>query len=66
MALKDIDIKNKFKNLELKQLEKHNEKVSSVLVVGVVVGAIGIGYNVTKTIMKIKGEKFRKDRKSVV
>lgn len=57
MALKDIDIKNKFKNLELKQLEKHNEKVSSVLVVGVVVGAIGIGYNVTKTIMKIKGEK---------
>jgi hypothetical protein len=55
--LKDIGIKNKFKNIELKQLEKHNEKMSSVLVVGLVIGAIGIGYKVTKTVMKIKGKK---------
>jgi hypothetical protein len=57
MALKDIDIKNKFKNLELKQLEKHNEKMSSVLVVGAVIGVIGIGYKVTKAVMKIKNKK---------
>lgn len=55
--LKDIGIKNKFKNIELKQLEKHKEKMSSVLVVGLVIGAIGIGYKVTKTVMKIKGKK---------
>jgi len=57
VGLKDIDIKKKFKNLELKQLEKHSEKLSSALVVGVVIGAIGIGYKVTKTIMKVKGKK---------
>jgi len=57
VGLKDIDIKKKFKNLELEQLEKHSEKLSSALVVGVVIGAIGIGYKVTKTIMKVKGKK---------
>ncbi|WP_346870643.1 MULTISPECIES: hypothetical protein [unclassified Clostridium] len=57
MTLKHIDIKNKFKNLELEQLEKHNEKLSSALVAGVVIAAIGIGYKVTKTIMKVKGKK---------
>jgi len=57
MALKDIDIKNKFKNIELKQLEKHNEKMSSILIVGAVIGAIGIGYKVTKAMMKIKNKK---------
>ncbi|MEG0307012.1 MAG: hypothetical protein RSA29_05570 [Clostridium sp.] len=51
------NIKNKFKNLELKQLDKHNEKLSSVLVLGIVVGAIGIGYKVTKTAMKLKKKK---------
>ncbi|WP_346880256.1 MULTISPECIES: hypothetical protein [unclassified Clostridium] len=57
MTLKDIDIKNKFKNLELEQLEKHNEKLSSALVAGVVIAAIGIGYKVTRTIMKVKGKR---------
>jgi len=57
MDFNEDDIKKKFKNIELKQLEKHNEKLSSALVVGMVIGAIGIGYKVTKSVMKLKKKK---------
>lgn len=57
MAFNEFDIKKKFKSIELKQLDNHNEKLSSVLVVGMVIGVIGIGYKVTKTAMKLKKKK---------
>ncbi|MEG1254449.1 hypothetical protein [Clostridium sp.] len=57
MDFNEDDIKKKFKNIELKQLEKHNEKLSSALVVGMIIGAIGIGYKVTKSVMKFKRKK---------
>lgn len=48
------DLKEKFHKIEVTQVEKHSDKLSSALVVGVVVGAIGVGYKVTKTLIKMK------------
>ena len=48
------DLKEKFQKIEVMQVEKHSDKLSSALVVGVVVGAIGLSYKVTKALIKIK------------
>ena len=53
----DKDLKEKFNKIEVTQLEKHSDKLSSALVVGIVVGAIGVGYKVTKTVLKMKKKK---------
>lgn len=51
------DLRDKFHKIEVTQLEKHSDKLSSALVVGVVVGAVGIGYKVTKILIKMKKKK---------
>lgn len=53
----DNDLEEKFNKIEVTQLEKHSDKLSSALVVGIVVGAIGVGYKVTKTVLKMKKKK---------
>lgn len=54
MSNVDNDLKDKFHKIEVTQVEKYSDKLSSALVVGVVVGAIGVGYKVTKTLLKMK------------
>lgn len=54
MSNVDNDLKEKFQKIEVTQVEKYSDKLSSALVVGVVVGAVGIGYKVTKTLLKMK------------
>lgn len=46
-----------FKQLEEKQLNKHSEKLSSALRVGVVVGVLGIGYKVARAVVSMKKKK---------
>ena len=50
----DNDLRDKFHKIEVTQVEKYSDKLSSALVVGVVVGAIGVGYKVTRTLLKMK------------
>lgn len=57
MSKVDNDLKDKFQKIEVTQVEKYSDKLSSALVVGVVVGAIGVGYKVTKTILNLKKNK---------
>ncbi|MDU4892587.1 MAG: hypothetical protein E6344_13605 [Clostridium sp.] len=57
MSSVDNDLKEKFHKIEVTQVEKYSDKVSSALVVGVVVGAVGLGYKVTKTLLKIRNNK---------
>lgn len=54
MSNLDNELKDKFQKIEVTQVEKFNNKVSSALVVGVVVGAIGVGYKVSKALLKMK------------
>ncbi len=57
MNKKNENVRITFQQLEEKQLNKHSEKLSSALRVGVVVGVMGIGYKLARTVINIKKKK---------
>lgn len=57
MEKENDNIKITFAQIEEKQIEKYNDKLSSAFKVGVVIGTLGIGYKVAKVLLNIKKKK---------